>query len=61
MGGKATVRYAKGCDLVSLNAGGIKEAVEAARKSEVAILFCGSASAALHVIIKVLPVVKVLI
>lgn len=47
LGGKATVRYAKGCDLVSLNAGGIKEAVEAVRKSEVAILFCGSASAAL--------------
>ena len=45
LGGKATVRYAKGCDLVSLNAGGIKEAVEAVRKSEVAILFCGSASA----------------
>lgn len=47
LGDKATIHYAKGCDIVSLNAGGIEEAVEAARKSEVAILFCGSASAAL--------------
>ena len=47
LGDKATIHYAKGCDIVSLNADGIEEAVEAAQKSEVAILFCGSASAAL--------------
>ena len=47
LGDTATIHYAKGCDIVSLNADGIEEAVEAAQKSEVAILFCGSASAAL--------------
>lgn len=47
VGDKADVRYAKGCDLVSLNTDGIKEAVDAARASDVAIVFCGSASAAL--------------
>lgn len=44
---KVAVHYAKGCNLVSLDTDGIKDAVEAARKSEVAIVFCGSASAAL--------------
>ncbi|MCP9612778.1 glycoside hydrolase family 3 C-terminal domain-containing protein [Coprobacter tertius] len=44
---KVSIHYEKGCDLVSLNTGGIKNAVEAARKSDVAIIFCGSASAAL--------------
>lgn len=47
VGNKVDIRYAKGCDLVSLNTDGIKEAVDAAQESDVAIIFCGSASAAL--------------
>lgn len=47
LGDKVTVRYEKGCSLVSLDTSGIKKAVEVARQSEVAIVFCGSASAAL--------------
>lgn len=47
VGDKAEIRYAKGCDLVSLNSEGIAEAVAVAQESDVAIVFCGSASAAL--------------
>lgn len=47
LGDKVTLRYEKGCSLVSLDTNGIKKAVEVARQSEVAIVFCGSASAAL--------------
>ncbi len=46
-GNGITINYAKGCDLMSRETSGISEAVEAARKSDVAILFCGSASASL--------------
>ncbi len=46
-GDKVTIRYAKGCSLTSLETSGIAEAVEAARQSDVAIIFGGSASAAL--------------
>ncbi len=41
------VRYARGCNLMSMDTTGIAEAVEAARRSDVAVIFCGSASAAL--------------
>lgn len=44
---KVAIHYAKGCDITSMNASDIQEAVDAARKSDMAILFCGSASAAL--------------
>lgn len=46
-GKKVAIHYAKGCSLTSLDTSGIDEAVEAARKSDVAIIFGGSASAAL--------------
>ena len=46
-GEKVQVRYAKGCSLVSMDESGIQEAVEAAQQSDVCVLFCGSASAAL--------------
>lgn len=41
------VRYAKGCSIMSLDTTNIAAAVAAARASDVAILFCGSASASL--------------
>lgn len=47
LGNKVNVRYEKGCSLVSLDTSEIVKAVEAARLSDVAIVFCGSASAAL--------------
>ena len=46
-GNKLTINYAKGCDLVSLNTSGIGEAVQIAKKSDVAIVVIGSASASL--------------
>ncbi|MEG1686103.1 MAG: glycoside hydrolase family 3 C-terminal domain-containing protein, partial [Bacteroides sp.] len=47
VGSHTIVNYAKGCSLTSLDTKDIDEAVQVAKKSEVAILFCGSASAAL--------------
>ncbi|MDD4820456.1 MAG: glycoside hydrolase family 3 N-terminal domain-containing protein, partial [Flavobacteriales bacterium] len=41
------VRYANGCSLTSLDESDINEAVAVAKKSDVAVLFCGSASASL--------------
>ena len=41
------VRYAKGCSIMSLDTTNIAAAVAAARASDVAVLFCGSASASL--------------
>lgn len=41
------VRYAKGCDLMYADTTGLQEAVAAAQCSDVALLFCGSASASL--------------
>lgn len=41
------VNYAKGCDLMSLDTTQINDAVKVADESDVAILFCGSASASL--------------
>ena len=41
------IHYANGCSLTSLDTSGIAEAVEAAKNSEVAVIFGGSASAAL--------------
>ena len=41
------LNYAKGCDLVSLNEAGIKNAVKAAQQSDIAIVAIGTASASL--------------
>ena len=41
------VRYARGCDLMSTDTTHIAEAVAATKTSDVAIVFCGSASASL--------------
>lgn len=41
------IRYAPGCDLMSTDTTGLGAAVEAARASDIALLFCGSASASL--------------
>lgn len=41
------IHYAKGCDMMSLDTTFIATAVKAVRQSDVAILFCGSASASL--------------
>ena len=41
------IRYAQGCSMMSLDTIHIASAVEAARQSDVAILFCGSSSASL--------------
>lgn len=41
------IRYAKGCNMMSMDTTQIAAAVEAARQSDAAILFCGSASASL--------------
>ncbi|MES2373353.1 MAG: glycoside hydrolase family 3 N-terminal domain-containing protein [Bacteroidota bacterium] len=45
VGGKVELNYAKGCDIVSQNKNGIAEAVQAAMKSDVAVIFVGSQSA----------------
>jgi beta-glucosidase len=47
VGDKLTINYANGCDLVSLNSSGIGEAVKAAKRSDVAIVVIGTASASL--------------
>ena len=47
VGDRVKVNYAKGCSLVSMDESEIQQAVEIARQSDVSILFCGSASAAL--------------
>lgn len=46
-GDRVKVNYAKGCDLVSMDESGIGEAVAIAKESDVSVIFCGSASAAL--------------
>ncbi len=46
LGNSVQVNYAAGCSLASLDESGIPEAVEAARKSDVAIIFVGSSSTA---------------
>ncbi len=46
LGNRVQVNYAAGCSLASLDESGIPEAVEAARKSDVAIIFVGSSSTA---------------
>lgn len=46
-GNRLDVHYAAGCDLVSDNRSGFAEAVAAAKKSDVVLLFMGSASASL--------------
>lgn len=47
VGDKATVRYARGCSMMSKDTSAISEAVEIASRSDVALLFCGSSSASL--------------
>ena len=47
VGDKATVRYARGCSMMSKDTSAISEAVEIASQSDVALLFCGSSSASL--------------
>lgn len=44
---RVKINYSKGCDLVTLNDEGIKDAVKAAQKSDVAIVVIGTASASL--------------
>ena len=46
VGKKMKVNYAKGCSISSLDTSGIAEAVQAAEKSDCAIVFVGSSSAA---------------
>lgn len=46
-GDKIKINYAKGCDLTSLDESGIPGAVKAAKKSDVAIVVIGTASASL--------------
>lgn len=46
-GEKIKVNYALGCSMMSRDTTGIGEAVEAALKSDVAVIFCGSSSASL--------------
>lgn len=43
VGDKLTINYAKGCDLVSLNTSDIGEAVQTAKRSDVAIVVIGTA------------------
>lgn len=45
-GTKLKVNFAKGCDIATLDESGIKEAVSMAKKSDVAVVFCGSSSTA---------------
>ncbi|MGN1265536.1 MAG: glycoside hydrolase family 3 N-terminal domain-containing protein [Muribaculaceae bacterium] len=47
VGNKITLNYAKGCDLVTDNRSLFDDAVEAARRSDVAVVVVGSASASL--------------
>ena len=47
IGDKVQLNYAKGCDLVTLDDSGIPAAVEAAKKSDVAIVVIGTQSASL--------------
>lgn len=47
LGNTVAINYAKGADMMSLSTDLIPEAVEAAKKSDIAIIFCGSASASL--------------
>ena len=44
---KIKVNHAEGCSLMSRDTTGITDAVEAARESDVVVVFCGSASASL--------------
>lgn len=46
LGNKVKINYARGCGLASLDKSGIKEAVRAAKKSDVALIFVGSSSTA---------------
>lgn len=46
LGSKVKINYAKGCSLASLDASEIGAAVEAARQSDVALVFVGSSSTA---------------
>lgn len=46
-GERIRINYAEGCSMMSRDTTGIGEAVEAALKSDVAIIFCGSSSASL--------------
>ena len=46
-GNQLTLNYAKGCDLVTDDRSGFKEAVDVAKKSDVCIVVVGSASASL--------------
>lgn len=46
-GEKVRINYAVGCSMMSRDTIGIGEAVEAALKSDVAVIFCGSSSASL--------------
>lgn len=47
VGNKVTVRYARGCSLMSKDTSAISEAVMAASQSDIALVFCGSSSASL--------------
>ena len=47
LGNGANVMFAKGCSLTSKDTSEIAKAVDIAKKSDVAVLFCGSASASL--------------
>ncbi len=46
-GDKLTINYARGCEIMSKDTSGIADAVEAARRSDVTVIFCGSSSASL--------------
>lgn len=46
VGNRIQVNYSKGCSLTSLDKSGIEEAVSVARKSDIAVVFVGSSSAA---------------
>ena len=47
IGNRCSIRYAKGCDLVSDDKSGFEEAIAAAQSSDVSLVFVGSASASL--------------
>lgn len=47
VGSKVEINYAPGCSMMSRDTTGIGEAVAAALKSDVAVIFCGSSSASL--------------
>lgn len=46
-GNRVAIRHERGCDIMTEDTTGIAKAVEAARNSDLAIIFCGSASASL--------------